>query len=90
MAKAMAASDDDGDTLWRSTAGARGRARERRPVRARASLAGVGDIPPGTTRWYMGRTIRGGPARKIKACTARYYNSTKLDTLLVTLSLRSI
>jgi len=31
----------------------------------------VGDIPPGTTRWYMGRTIRGGPARKIKACTSR-------------------
>ena len=26
----------------------------------------VGDIPPGTTRWYMGRTIRGGLAREIK------------------------
>ena len=31
----------------------------------------VGDIPPGTTRWNMGRTIRGGPAHKIKACTSR-------------------
>ena len=31
----------------------------------------VGDIPPGTTRWYMGHTIRGGPARKIEVCTAR-------------------
>ena len=31
----------------------------------------VGDIPPGTTRWYMGRTIRGGPTRKIKAYTTR-------------------
>ena len=31
----------------------------------------VGDIPPGTTRCYMGRTIRGGPARKIKTCIAR-------------------
>ena len=41
-AKAMAAGDDDGDVLWRSTAGARGRARGRRPVRARASSAGKG------------------------------------------------
>jgi len=31
-AKAMAAGDDDGDALWRSTAGARGRARGRRSV----------------------------------------------------------
>ena len=37
-AKEMAAGDDDGDALWRSTAGARGR----RPVRARASSAGEG------------------------------------------------
>ena len=41
-AKAMAADDDDGDALWRSTAGARGRARGRRPVRARVSSAGEG------------------------------------------------
>ena len=31
----------------------------------------VGDIPPGTTRCYMGLTIRGGPARRIKTCIAR-------------------
>ena len=31
----------------------------------------VGDIPLGTTRWYMGRTIRGGLAHKVKACTTR-------------------
>ena len=41
-AKAMAAGDDDGDAIWRSTAGARGRARGRRPVRARSSSAGEG------------------------------------------------
>ena len=29
----------------------------------------VGDIPPGTIRWYMGHTIKGGLAHKIKACT---------------------
>ena len=38
--KAMAAGDDDGDALWRSTAGARGRAQGRRPVRVRASSVG--------------------------------------------------
>ena len=41
-AKAMVADNDDGDALWPSTAGARGRARGRRPVRARASSAGEG------------------------------------------------
>ena len=41
-AKAMAAGDDDGDALWRSIAGVRGRARRRRPVPARASSAGEG------------------------------------------------
>jgi hypothetical protein len=30
----------------------------------------VGDRPPGTTRWYMGRTIRGGLAHEIKTDTA--------------------
>jgi hypothetical protein len=30
----------------------------------------VGDRPPGTTRWYMGRTIRGGLAHEIKTGTA--------------------
>jgi hypothetical protein len=30
----------------------------------------VGDRLPGTTRWYMGRTIRGGPAHEIKTGTA--------------------
>ena len=43
----------------------------------------MGDIPPGTTRWYMGRTIRGGPARKIEACTAR------LQVILNTSDLRA-
>ena len=42
---------------------------------------GVGDIPPGTTRWYMGRTIRGGPACKIKACTSRL--QVVLDIVIV-------
>jgi len=41
-AKAMAAGDDDGDTIWRSTAGARGRARGQRLVRARGRSAGEG------------------------------------------------
>lgn len=41
-AKAMVAGDDDGDALWRSTAGARRRARGRRPVRARGRSAGEG------------------------------------------------
>ena len=44
-------------------------------------LGTVGDIPPGTTRWYMGRTIRGGPARKIKACTSRL--QVVLDIVIV-------
>ena len=41
-AKAMAVGDDDGDALWRSTPGTQGRARGRRPVRARASSASEG------------------------------------------------
>ena len=41
----------------------------------------VGDRPPGTTRWYMGRTIRGGPTRKIKACTSRLQDV--LDIVIV-------
>ena len=41
----------------------------------------VGDIPPGTTRWYMGCTIRGGPAREIKAYTARF--QVVLDIVIV-------
>ena len=41
----------------------------------------VGDIPPGTIRWYMGRTIRGGPSRKIEACTARL--QVVLDIVIV-------
>ena len=41
----------------------------------------VGDIPPGTTRCYMGRTIRGGPARKIKTCIARL--QVVLDIMIV-------
>ena len=41
----------------------------------------VGDIPPGTTRWYMGRTIRGGPAREIKAYMARL--QVVLDIVIV-------
>ena len=41
----------------------------------------VGDIPQGTTRWYMGRIIRGGPVRKIKTCTSRL--QVVLDTVIV-------
>ena len=41
----------------------------------------VGDIPPGTTRCYMGRTIRGGPAREIKAYMARL--QVVLDIVIV-------
>ena len=41
----------------------------------------VGDIPLGTTRWYMGHTIRGGPTRKIEACIARL--QVVLDIVIV-------
>ena len=41
----------------------------------------VGDIPPGTTRWYMGRTIRGGLDREIKAYMARL--QVVLDIIIV-------
>ena len=41
----------------------------------------VGDIPPGTTRWYMGHIIRGGQAHKIKACTSRL--QVVLDVVIV-------
>ena len=44
-------------------------------------IGAVGDIPPGTTRWYMGHTIRGGPARKIEACTTRL--QVVLDIVIV-------
>ena len=56
----------------------------------------VGVRPPVFTRQDMGRTIRGGPAHKIKACTAllgvhrKLLYSTKYDTFLVTLPLQSI
>ena len=56
----------------------------------------VGVWPPVSSRQDMGRTIRGGPAHKIKACTAllgvhrKTLYSTKYDTLLVTLPLQSI
>ena len=49
--------------------------------------------PSVSTRQDMGRTIRGGPAYKIKACTAllgvhrKLLYSTKYDTLLVSLPL---
>ena len=46
-----------------------------------SKLTIVGDIPPGTTRWYMGCTIRGGPACKIEACTARL--QVVLDIVIV-------
>ena len=44
---------------------------ERDGINSKEINSSVRDIPPSTTRWYMGRTIRGGPARKIEACTAR-------------------
>ena len=57
--------------------------------------------PPAKKVWGygpqdVGRTIGGGPAHKIKACTAllgmhrKTLYSTKYDTLLVTLSLQTI
>ena len=56
----------------------------------------VGVWPPVSTRQDMGRTIRGGLAHKIKACTVllgvhrKLLYSTKYDTLFVTLSLQTI
>ena len=56
----------------------------------------VGVWPPVSTRQDMGRTIRGGLAHKIKACTAllgvhrKLLYSTKYDTFLITLPLHSI
>ena len=53
----------------------------------------MGVRPPVSTRQDMGRTIRGGPANKIKTCTAllgvhrKILYSTKYDTFLVTLPL---
>ena len=41
----------------------------------------MGDTPSGPTRWYMGRTIRGGLAHKIKACTSRL--QVVLDIVIV-------
>ena len=55
-------------------------------------LLSVGEWPPVSTRQDMGRTIRGGLAHKIKACTAlvdvhrKILYSTKYDTFLITLS----
>ena len=52
--------------------------------------------PSVSIRKDMGRTIRGGPAHKIKACTAlidvhrKILYSTKYDTFLVTLPLQTI
>ena len=39
--------------------------------RALCHKVAVGVWPPVSTRQDIGRTIRGGPAHKIKACTAR-------------------
>ena len=56
----------------------------------------VGVWPPVSTRQDMGRTLRGGLAHKIKACTIlvdvhrKILYSTKYDTFLVTLLLQSI
>ena len=56
----------------------------------------VGVWPPVSSRQDMGHTIRGGPAHKIKECTAllgvhrKILYSTKYDTFLVTLPLQSI
>ena len=56
----------------------------------------VGVRPPVSSRQDMDRTIRGGSAHKIKACTAllgvhrKLLYSTKYDTFLVTLLLQSI
>ena len=56
----------------------------------------VGVWPPVSIRQDMGRTIRGGPTHKIKACTAlvsihrKILYTTKYDTFLVTLPLWSI
>ena len=53
----------------------------------------VGVWPPVSTRQDMGRTLRSGPAHKIKACTAlvdvhrKILYSTKYGTFLVTLPL---
>ena len=44
-------------------------------------VADCGGYTPGTTRWYMGRTIRGGLARKIKARTSRL--QVVLDIVIV-------
>ena len=56
----------------------------------------VGVRPPVSTRQDMGRTIRGGLAHKIKACTSlvdvhrKILYRTKYDTFLVTLPFQSI
>ena len=53
----------------------------------------MGVWPPVSTRQDMGHTIRGGPAHKIKMCTAllgvhrKILYSTKYDNFLVTLPL---
>ena len=56
----------------------------------------MGVWPSVSTRQDMGRTIRGGPAHKIKGCTAlldvhrKLLYSIKYDTFLITLPLQSI
>ena len=56
----------------------------------------MGVWPPVSTRQDMGRTLRDGPAHKIKACMTlvdvhrKILFSTKYDTFLVTLPLQSI
>ena len=56
----------------------------------------VGVWPPVSIRQDMGRTIRGGPTHKIKACTAlldmhrKLLYTTKYDTFFVTLPLQTI
>ena len=65
-------------------------------VRHLDTFPGVGVRSPVSTRQDMGRTIRGGPAHKIKACMAllgvycKILYSTKYATFLVTLPLQSI
>ena len=56
----------------------------------------VGVWPPVSIRQDMGRIIRGGPAHKIKACTAlvdvhhKILYSTKYDIFHITLPLQRI
>ena len=49
--------------------------------RLSASIDGVGVWPPVSSRQDMGRTIKGGPAHKIEACTVRL--QVVLDIVIV-------